>query len=85
MPRVTVGRQRRHAPIGLMIANTEAVIRWTDGEHRVRYMALAGATELPVEVKLSEAEQLERHSGSLFKLDSASLLTHYHFIRLMIG
>ncbi|CAJ0896601.1 hypothetical protein R77567_04741 [Ralstonia sp. LMG 32965] len=84
MPRITVGRQRRHTPIGLMITNIEAVIGWIDGGHRVRHMAFAVATEFSGEVTLSEVGQLQRHSGSSFKLVSVSLLTHNHFIRLMI-
>jgi hypothetical protein len=60
MPYVTIGARRTQSLLGWFGVEREGVVAFRNGQHRMRYLAYAGAVCVPVEVHEREAALLRR-------------------------
>ncbi|CAN0625920.1 conserved protein of unknown function [Burkholderia multivorans] len=64
MPYVTFKTRNRRTLLGWIGLSKDGVVSFRNGQHRARYMASVGATNLPVEVHETEAALLARYCGT---------------------
>ena len=64
MPYVTVSARRAPGLLGWFGLEHEGVVAFRNGQHRARYLALAGARWFPVEVHEREAALLRQYCGA---------------------